>query len=133
MNALLMTAVILTNTLRFELAITPAEKERGMMYRKTWGRIDGMIFVNREPQRASFWMKNTPLPLVLYFLDDDLRILEKHEGVPWSEAVISSSNNGVRYVLETRHALTNFFESRPAILRPLKPRLEKILLQRADR
>lgn len=113
----ILTAVFLTNVLRFELALTDADKERGMMFRKKWEPVDGMIFVNRTPRRVSYWMKNTYLPMAMVFLDSDLNILEKYDPKPLSTGLVSSSNTNVRYVLELKPFLTNVVLGQPDLLR----------------
>jgi uncharacterized protein len=124
LKPVILTVVFLTNVLKFELAVTDAEKVKGMMYRKSWAPIDGMIFVNRYPQRVSYWMKNTTLPMAMVFLDSDLNVLEKHDPRPLSTSLVSSSNTNVRYVLELRPALTNQVLGRPDLL---KRKLDKEL------
>src|ERR1700744_3028930 len=41
-----------------EMCTTPRETQTGMMFRKTMGDNDGMIFSLGYDQQASFWMKN---------------------------------------------------------------------------
>jgi len=58
-----------------ELADTPAAQSRGLMFRTELGPDEAMIFPRRErPSPASFWMKNTPLPLDIIFIGPDSRI-----------------------------------------------------------
>jgi hypothetical protein len=75
----------------FEEAATSVEVEiadehkarlRGLMYRKSLGEEQGMIFVFEERQVHSFWMKNTCLPLDMLFIDHDGLIVGIEENVP---------------------------------------------------
>ena len=54
-----------------ELAVTPIQQQTGMMFRKTMGTNEGMLFVNDEPDLRCFWMHNTLLPLSIAFIADD--------------------------------------------------------------
>lgn len=127
LKPVILTVVFLTNVLNFELAVSEKEKEKGMMFRKKWKPIDGMIFVNPQPVRVSYWMKNTSLPMAMVFLDRDLNILEKYDPKPLSTDLVISSNTNVSYVLELRPELTNTVLGQPRILKmKLKDRLEKV-------
>jgi uncharacterized membrane protein (UPF0127 family) len=77
-----------------ELAIAPAELERGLMYRKTLDDGYGMLFVFEDETEHSFWMKNTLIPLDMLFIAKDGpgagRIVGIHENAtPLSLASIS--------------------------------------------
>ena len=54
--------------LRPELALTPAQRGRGLMFRKA-APADGMLFVFRSATFGGFWMKNTLVPLKIVFFD----------------------------------------------------------------
>jgi uncharacterized protein len=53
---------------RPELALTPAQQQRGLMFRKR-APADGMLFVFRMASSGGFWMKNTLVPLKIVFFD----------------------------------------------------------------
>jgi uncharacterized membrane protein (UPF0127 family) len=74
-----------------ELAITPAQQERGLMFRKSLAPDRGMLFPYKPPQRAAFWMKNTLIPLDIIYIAPDGRVLSiARNAVPHDETPIPS-------------------------------------------
>lgn len=59
-----------------ELAVTPEQHERGLMFRKELGPNSGMLFIFREKKILKFWMKNTFIPLSIGFFDEEGVLLE---------------------------------------------------------
>ena len=59
---------------RVEVAKTAAEQARGLMFRTALGENEGMLFPRDPPGFASFWMKNTVIPLDIIFVGTDGRI-----------------------------------------------------------
>jgi uncharacterized membrane protein (UPF0127 family) len=83
-----------------ELAITPEEKEHGLMFRRELPEGQGMLFDFQFDQNVAFWMKNTYIPLDMLFIRGDGRILRIAENTePLSERNIPSGGP-VRAVLE---------------------------------
>ena len=68
---------------RVELADDPEERAQGLMFVETMPRMEGMLFVYEAPQRATFWMKNTLIPLDMIFADRTGTVTRVHaEAVP---------------------------------------------------
>jgi uncharacterized membrane protein (UPF0127 family) len=83
-----------------ELALTPDEQSRGLMYRRSLPEGQGMLFDFKRDQETSFWMKNTYVPLDMIFIRSDGRIHRIAENTePLSERMVPS-NGPVRAVLE---------------------------------
>jgi uncharacterized membrane protein (UPF0127 family) len=84
-----------------EVADDPIERERGLMFRQDMPTDRGMLFVFESTRPVGFWMKNTPMPLDLVFIEADGTIAAVQPGQPFSEAVISTPTP-VRFVLELK-------------------------------
>jgi len=61
-----------------ELALSPKEQEKGLMFRQSMPVMHGMLFVFGSEMQRSFWMKNTLIPLDIIFLERDGRIQHIH-------------------------------------------------------
>jgi len=73
------------HSFRVEVARSSEQWTRGLMFREQMGADEGMIFVGRPGQQASFWMRNTVIPLDIIFIGTDNRILNYHANVePYS-------------------------------------------------
>jgi uncharacterized membrane protein (UPF0127 family) len=66
---------VASHPLRVELAAEEPQRMQGMMFRKSLGKEEGMLFVFDEPAYHSMWMKNTLIPLSVAFIDRDGVIL----------------------------------------------------------
>ncbi|MBY3235767.1 DUF192 domain-containing protein [Rhizobium laguerreae] len=83
-----------------EIASTPDQRARGLMFRKTMADDAGMIFDFDQPRRVTMWMENTILPLDMLFADDTGTIRHiKEKAVPYSRDIIDSMV-AVKYVVE---------------------------------
>jgi uncharacterized membrane protein (UPF0127 family) len=83
-----------------EIAATHASRTRGLMWRKELLPGHGMLFVFREDEVQSFWMRNTLIPLDMLFIDASLHvvgIVERAEPRTLSPRTVGRRG---RYVLE---------------------------------
>jgi len=58
-----------SHPLKVEVAADDPQREQGLMYRKSLGREEGMLFIFDEPAYHAMWMKNTLIPLSVAFID----------------------------------------------------------------
>ena len=82
-----------------EIAEKTADRNFGFMERKTIPDGTGMIFIFEKDQILSFWMKNTPHPLSIAYIDSKGTIRNIFDMTPYSQASIVSTVS-VRYALE---------------------------------
>jgi uncharacterized membrane protein (UPF0127 family) len=83
-----------------EIADNTEARELGLMYRQRLAQNSGMLFVFKQPQHLTFWMKNTEIPLDMIFVRADgtvAGIVENTE--PFSERQVGVTGNS-QYVLE---------------------------------
>lgn len=80
------------HSFRVEVAATAEEQRQGLMFRTAMGADEGMIFPLERLRYASFWMRNTVIPLDIIFIGADNRILNIHDNaVPYSEESLPSA------------------------------------------
>lgn len=94
---------------RFSVEVADDNQERavGLMNRSSMPRSHGMLFVYDGPTRASFWMRNTLIPLDMIFLDPTGTVTHIHENaVPLDETPIFGGD-GVLAVLEINGGLSS--------------------------
>ena len=76
------------------------EMERGLMGRHDLAEDQGMIFVYRNAQPVSFWMRNTPTPLDIGFFTQDGALAEVRQMFPFDETPVPSARADIQYALE---------------------------------
>jgi len=95
-----------------EIVATPEKRSFGLMYRKDLPESHGMLFLFPREQPLSFWMKNTPLPLDIIFINAAHTIVSiAANTTPFSEEPLPSGPPA-QFVLEVnagfcqRHDIT---------------------------
>jgi len=74
-----------------EIADNDAERERGLMFRKSLAPDRGMLFDFHTPREVAFWMRNTLIPLDIIYIQADGTVLSiARNATPLSETPIPS-------------------------------------------
>jgi uncharacterized protein len=87
------------HSIRAQLAITPQQRQIGLMHRREMPSHEGMLFVFDEPSRQCFWMRNTLIPLTIAYLADDGTVVNLADMQPQSDESHCSAKP-VRFALE---------------------------------
>lgn len=83
-----------------QIAALPAEQQKGLMFRKSMGADEGMLFVFTAPQKQSFYMRNTTLPLDMGFFDATGELKEIYPMYPLDEKPVPSRSRSIQFCLE---------------------------------
>ncbi len=88
-----------------ELAMTPQQHEKGLMYRETMEKDKGMLFVFEREETLNFWMKNTYVDLSIAYIDKKLKIIDIQDmkstsSLEVTEPVTYPSKKPAQYALE---------------------------------
>lgn len=86
-------------TVQMQVALLPAETQRGLMFRKEMGVEEGMLFVFDRPQQMSFWMRNTLLSLDIGYFDAEGVLREIYPMYPHDERPVASRGR-MQFALE---------------------------------
>jgi len=92
-----------------ELALTAEQQRQGLMYRQELDADKGMLFVFKQSQRHTFWMKNTYIPLDIIWINESYQVADiSHQTQPCqanqSCPVIRPTQDAL-YVLEIKGGL----------------------------
>lgn len=86
-----------------EVAETREKQALGLMFRDSMPADHGMVFVFPAEGMRSFWMKNTKIPLDIFYFDEDLKLVSVSEDTPpcrSSRCTGYPSAGPAKYVLE---------------------------------
>ena len=87
-------------TVQVQIAALPDEMQKGLMFRKTMGEDEGMLFVFTVPQAQGFWMRNTTLPLDIGYFDATGELKEFYPMYPLDEKTVLSRSRSIQFCLE---------------------------------
>jgi hypothetical protein len=87
------------HSIQVYVARSDEERALGLMHRRELPKDEGMLFMCDDHAVQKFWMKDTPLPLSIAFLEEDGTILKIADLEP-HDLDGESSEHPVRFVLE---------------------------------
>jgi hypothetical protein len=87
-------------TFRIEIADTNETRQMGLMFRQELSSDAGMLFDFFEERQASFWMRNTLIPLDMIFIASDGTVRNVHVNARPQDPTSILSDGPVRFVLE---------------------------------
>ena len=76
--------------LKTKLAITGEQMAKGLMDVAEMPEDEGMLFCYPEEKILTFWMKSTPIPLSIAFIDRDKKITQIEDLEPYDETSVHS-------------------------------------------
>lgn len=83
------------------IASTNAARNQGLMGVTRMAADSGMLFVFADDRQRGFWMKDTPIPLSIAFLDASKKVIFLADMTPNSTTVVGGFNAGLmRYAIE---------------------------------
>ena len=83
-----------------ELATTPQQHARGLMFRDQLAPDAGMLFVFSQDGKRSFWMKDTFIPLDMLFFDSRGAFVSMIRNAEPESLAPRRSDGPAKYVLE---------------------------------
>ncbi len=96
-----------------EVAASRAMRTRGMMWRVALADGKGMLFLFKQQEPLSFWMRNTLIPLDMVFIDSDLKIAGIVENAEPRTLTSRSPGKPSQFVLELPGGYTRKLHLKP--------------------
>lgn len=94
-------------TIDIEIADTQDKITQGLMWRRSLGEKQGMLFIFPDERPRSFWMKNTYIPLDIIYVDSYGKIVSiVYNAVPFNERSLPSEMPA-QYVVEVNAGFCN--------------------------
>jgi len=90
------------STYQIELAVTPAQRRQGLMYRQQLDSRQGMLLVYSRAGDHRIWMKNMRIALRVFWIDDEFTVISVQRLEPCSRSPcpVYSTPRASRFILE---------------------------------
>ena len=87
---------------QIETAVTPAQRQQGLMHRSQLGPRQGMLLVYPQAGDHRIWMKNVLIPLRVYWIDASFEVIEAQRLKPCrgEPCPVYAASRDSQYVLE---------------------------------
>lgn len=92
---------------KVDVADTNESRAQGLMFVEQMSVLEGMLFVYEAPRHATFWMKNTLIPLDMLFADQTGTITTLHEFAIPGDVTTIDGGEDVLAVLEINGGLSS--------------------------
>ena len=92
-----------------QIAETDFDRQLGLMFRKSMGENQGMLFIFPETSVQSFWMRNTYISLDMIFVDDNKKIITIHKNTKILSDQSYQSTGQAKYVIEVDAGFSDEF------------------------
>ena len=109
-----------SQTVQMQIAALPAELQKGLMFRKTMGEDEGMLFVFTSAQQQGFWMRNTTLPLDIGYFDPSGELKEIYPMYALDERPVTSRSREIQFCLEMNQGWFKRHDVKPGAKLDLK-------------
>lgn len=100
-----------------EIADDDAERARGLMFREAMDADRGMLFIHDAEDPQAYWMKNTKIPLDIFYFNRARRLVSVQRRVPpcsmGNACPPYPSEGPARYVLELNAGMADALRAAP--------------------
>ena len=92
--------LVKSELIKVEFAQSKEEQTAGLSNRNLQTNNSFMVFIYNQPQRVSFWMKDTKKDLSIAFINENNRIIQIENLKAKSLKILNSKSSEVKYAFE---------------------------------
>lgn len=100
---------------KIEIAHDKEERNQGLMYRKSMGADEGMLFVFDYPEMQSFWMHNTYISLDILYVNEKFEVVTVLKNLPTLNDAPRPSDKPAQYVIELNAGTADKYNLAPGV------------------